>query len=70
MSGFSGKNVNAMFVNGDSTFSPKARIRLNVVPIVLNIMGPWFLFGFMMTVSCFRPRHDYERLVGSRREDR
>jgi len=48
-----------MYINTGSVFVPDARLRMNVIPIVLNVMIPFFLFMFFVTLSTFRFRHDH-----------
>lgn len=36
---------------------------INFVPIVLNVILPWILFAFLLTISIFRWRHENEYLT-------
>lgn len=45
-----------------SVFSPGGRIRMNVLPMFLNIFGPWAVFIFILGVSSFWMMYTYPGL--------
>lgn len=48
-----------LYFNAGSVFVPSARMRVNVIPIVLNVLLPFFGYLILTTLSSFRFRHDH-----------
>lgn len=41
-----------------TVFAPGHRIRMNIIPLFLNLFGPWFFFVFVSMIATFHLRHE------------
>jgi len=46
-----------------TVFAPGHRIRMNIIPMFLNLFGPWAFFIFVSTIATFHMRHENPMLA-------